>query len=169
MSSFPVLSFVSQLLRVLGWIVVVLGLIAAIVGFANPGFMVNRFAGMVPGLGAAISGLVIVAVGESIGVLFAIEANTRATAEKAKELAVAVKLKRTSALPQIMTGLNQTIMLSLSMVVIAAMIGAGGLGGEVWRAIQRLEPGKGFESGIAIVVLAMILDRITHRIGERKY
>lgn len=96
MNNFPVLSFVSQLLRVLGWIVVVIGLIAAIVGFANPGFMGNRFAGMVPGLGAAVSGLVVVAVGESIGVLFAIEANTRAAAEKAKELAVSVKLNRTS-------------------------------------------------------------------------
>jgi glycine betaine/proline transport system permease protein len=70
------------------------------------------------------------------------------------------------AVPTIMAGVNQTIMLSLSMVVIAAMIGAGGLGGEVWRAIQRLEPGKGFEAGIAIVILAMILDRITQRIGR---
>jgi glycine betaine/proline transport system permease protein len=65
-----------------------------------------------------------------------------------------------------MAGINQTIMLSLSMVVIAAMIGAGGLGGVVWQAIQRLEPGKGFEAGIAIVILAMILDRVTQRIGR---
>jgi glycine betaine/proline transport system permease protein len=76
------------------------------------------------------------------------------------------KVQLPMAVPTIMAGVNQTIMLSLSMVVIAAMIGAGGLGGEVWRAIQRLEPGKGFEAGIAIVILAMILDRITQRIGR---
>jgi glycine betaine/proline transport system permease protein len=58
-------------------------------------------------------------------------------------------------------------MLALSMVVIAAMIGAGGLGGEVWRAIQRLESGNGFTAGLAIVILAMILDRITQRVGQR--
>jgi glycine betaine/proline transport system permease protein len=58
-------------------------------------------------------------------------------------------------------------MLSLSMVVIAAMIGAKGLGGEVWKAIQRLEPGKGFESGIAIVIIAMILDRVMQRFGKK--
>lgn len=76
------------------------------------------------------------------------------------------KVQLPMAVPTIMAGVNQTIMLSLSMVVIAAMIGAGGLGGEVWRAIQRLEPGKGFEAGIAIVILAMVLDRITQRIGR---
>jgi glycine betaine/proline transport system permease protein len=78
-----------------------------------------------------------------------------------------LKVQLPMAIPTIMAGVNQTIMLALSMVVIAAMIGAGGLGGEVWKAIQRLEPGKGFESGIAIVILAMILDRITQRIGRR--
>jgi glycine betaine/proline transport system permease protein len=77
------------------------------------------------------------------------------------------KLQLPLAIPTIMAGINQTIMLALSMVVIAAMIGAGGLGSEVWKAIQRLEPGKGFEAGIAIVILAMILDRITQKIGKR--
>ena len=77
------------------------------------------------------------------------------------------KVQLPMAVPTIMAGVNQTIMLALSMVVIAAMIGAGGLGGEVWRAIQRLEPGKGFTAGLAIVILAMILDRITQRIGNR--
>ncbi|MGY3040404.1 glycine betaine/proline transport system permease protein [Rhodanobacter sp. TND4EL1] len=76
------------------------------------------------------------------------------------------KVQLPMAVPTIMAGINQTIMLSLSMVVIAAMIGAGGLGGKVWQAIQRLEPGKGFEAGIAIVILAMILDRVTQRIGR---
>ena len=77
------------------------------------------------------------------------------------------KVQLPLAAPTIMSGNNQTIMLSLSMVVIAAMIGAGGLGGEVWRAIQRLEAGQGFEAGIAIVILAIILDRITHNMSRR--
>ena len=77
------------------------------------------------------------------------------------------KVQLPLAVPTIMAGINQTIMLALSMVVIAAMIGAGGLGGEVWKAIQRLQPGKGFEAGIAVVILAMILDRITQRIARQ--
>ena len=75
------------------------------------------------------------------------------------------KLQLPMATPTIMAGINQTIMLALSMVVIAAMIGAKGLGGEVWKAIQRLEPGKGFEAGIAIVIVAIILDRIMQKVG----
>ena len=78
-----------------------------------------------------------------------------------------LKVQLPVAIPTIMAGINQTIMLALSMVVIAAMIGAGGLGGEVWKAIQRLQAGDGFESGIAIVILAMILDRITQKLGTR--
>jgi glycine betaine/proline transport system permease protein len=78
------------------------------------------------------------------------------------------KLQLPLALPTIMAGINQTIMLALSMVVIASMIGAGGLGGEVWKAIQRLQPGKGFEAGIGIVILAMILDRLTNKLGRSK-
>lgn len=77
------------------------------------------------------------------------------------------KIQLPLAVPTILAGVNQTIMLALSMVVIAAMIGAGGLGGEVWRAIQRLEAGKGFEAGIAIVILAVILDRVTQHVARR--
>jgi glycine betaine/proline transport system permease protein len=66
----------------------------------------------------------------------------------------------------IMGGVNQTIMLALSMVVIASMIGAGGLGGEVWRAIQRLQPGAGFEAGIGIVIVAIILDRVLQKLAR---
>ncbi|TSJ63206.1 proline/glycine betaine ABC transporter permease [Starkeya sp. 3C] len=76
------------------------------------------------------------------------------------------KVQLPLAIPTIMAGINQTIMLALSMVVIAAMIGAGGLGGEVWKAIQRLEAGQGFQAGIAIVVLAVILDRITQYVAR---
>ena len=67
----------------------------------------------------------------------------------------------------IMAGVNQTIMLSLSMVVIASMIGADGLGVEVFRAVTRNEAGQGFASGLAIVILAMILDRITQALNVK--
>lgn len=97
MNGFPVLSFVSQLLKVLGWIVVVVGLIGAISGLAmGQSFFGGRLASALPGLSAAVTGLVVVAVGESIGVLFAIEANTRAAAERTKELAAAIRQSRTS-------------------------------------------------------------------------
>ena len=72
------------------------------------------------------------------------------------------------SLPTVMAGINQTIMLALSMVVIAAMIGADGLGSEVWRAIQRLRPGDGFEAGIAVVILAMLLDRLTQSLRKTR-
>jgi glycine betaine/proline transport system permease protein len=65
-----------------------------------------------------------------------------------------------------MTGVNQTIMLALSMVVIASMIGAGGLGDTVLRGIQRLDVGLGFEGGLGVVILAIILDRITQSFGK---
>jgi glycine betaine/proline transport system permease protein len=65
------------------------------------------------------------------------------------------------ALPNIMQGINQTTMMALAMVVIASMIGARGLGQEVLLGIQRLDFGRGAEAGLAIVVLAIIFDRIT--------
>lgn len=78
------------------------------------------------------------------------------------------KLQLPLATPTIMAGVNQTVMLALSMVVIAAMIGAKGLGGEVWKAIQRLETGQGFEAGIGIVIVAIVLDRVLQRVGSGK-
>lgn len=69
------------------------------------------------------------------------------------------KVELPYALPQIMTGLNQTIMLSLSMVVIAALVGADGLGVPVVRALNQVNTGLGFESGFIIVVVAIVLDR----------
>lgn len=77
------------------------------------------------------------------------------------------KVQLPLALSTIMAGVNQTIMLSLSMVVISAMIGAGGLGREVWNGIQRLWMGSAFEAGIAVVILAMILDRVTQSIAKK--
>jgi ABC-type proline/glycine betaine transport system permease subunit len=71
------------------------------------------------------------------------------------------------AMPSIMAGINQLIMLSLSMVVIAGMVGAGGLGNEVLEGIQRVDIAQGFEGGLAVVVLAIFLDRITVALGDR--
>lgn len=65
------------------------------------------------------------------------------------------------AMPTLMAGINQTIMLSLSMVVIASLVGAPGLGSIVYRAITQVKIGLGFEGGLAIVIIAMVLDRIT--------
>jgi len=70
------------------------------------------------------------------------------------------KVELPYAMPQIMTGLNQTIMLSLSMVVIAGLVGADGLGVPVVRALNQVNPALGFESGFIIVVVAIMLDRM---------
>ncbi|AZB42659.1 proline/glycine betaine ABC transporter permease [Bacillus sp. FJAT-42376] len=80
------------------------------------------------------------------------------------------KVQLPLAMGTIMAGINQSIMLALSMVVIASLVGAPGLGVEVYRAVQRIEVGLGFESGLAIVILAIILDRITQNLkpGKRK-
>lgn len=72
------------------------------------------------------------------------------------------------ARPTIMAGVNQVIMLSLSMVVIAGMVGAGGLGGEVVASLSRIDAGLGFEAGIAVVILAIFLDRVTASLGTRQ-
>ncbi|MFP4076751.1 MAG: ABC transporter permease [Halochromatium sp.] len=75
------------------------------------------------------------------------------------------KVQLPLAMPSIMAGINQTIMLALSMVVIASMIGAGGLGNTVLTGIQRLDVGLGFEGGLGVVLLAILLDRITQSFG----
>ena len=72
------------------------------------------------------------------------------------------------AIPSIMLGINQTTMMALAMVVIASMIGARGLGLEVLLAINRIEVGRGFEAGLCIVLLAIIIDRITHAMAARQ-
>ncbi len=71
------------------------------------------------------------------------------------------------ALPTIMAGVNQVIMLALSMVVIAGMVGADGLGSDVVAALQRVNVALGFEAGLSVVVLAMFLDRVTAALGTR--
>ncbi|MCM3176349.1 ABC transporter permease subunit [Cytobacillus horneckiae] len=79
------------------------------------------------------------------------------------------KIQIPLAMPTIMAGINQCIMLSLSMVVIASMVGAPGLGAEVYRAVTQIEIGKGFEAGIVIVILAIFLDRITQKLSIIKW
>jgi glycine betaine/proline transport system permease protein len=78
------------------------------------------------------------------------------------------KVELPLALPTILAGVNQTIMMALSMVVISAMIAAGGLGEVVLKGITQLKIGLGFEGGIAVVILAIILDRITQSFGTTK-
>ncbi|MGO0062302.1 ABC transporter permease [Brevibacillus fluminis] len=73
-----------------------------------------------------------------------------------------IKVQFPLAKPTIMAGVNQSIMLALSMVVISSMIGAKGLGADVYRAVTQIKIGTGFEAGIAIVIVAILLDRFTH-------
>ena len=70
------------------------------------------------------------------------------------------------ALPSIMAGVNQVIMLSLSMVVIASMVGAPGLGRDIIQSLNRIDVGLGFEAGLSVVVLAILLDRLTATLGS---
>jgi len=79
-----------------------------------------------------------------------------------------IKVQLPLATPTIMAGINQSIMLSLSMVVIASLVGAPGLGADVYRAVTQIKVGIGFEAGLAIVILAIMLDRISQNIGKTK-
>jgi glycine betaine/proline transport system permease protein len=86
----------------------------------------------------------------------------------ANEKQILYKIQLPLAMPTILAGINQVILLALSMVVIASMVGARGLGSVVYQGIQQNDIAKGFESGLGIVVLAIILDRITQSIANRK-
>ncbi|WP_306886283.1 choline ABC transporter permease subunit [Amorphus orientalis] len=79
-----------------------------------------------------------------------------------------IKVELPYAMPQIMAGLNQAIMLSLSMVVVAALVGANGLGVPVVRALNQVNTALGFESGFIIVVVAIMLDRVLRVGGKRR-
>ena len=79
---------------------------------------------------------------------------------------ILIKIQIPQAWPSIMAGLNQTIMMALSMVVIAALIGSGGLGMPVFQGLNNLDIGLATTGGLAIVLLAMVLDRITQGIGK---
>ncbi|MDL4842758.1 ABC transporter permease [Aquibacillus rhizosphaerae] len=78
------------------------------------------------------------------------------------------KVELPMAKSTIMAGINQTVMLSLSMVVIASMIGAPGLGRDVLSSLQRAEAGTGFVAGISIVILAIIIDRFTQNLNTKR-
>jgi len=78
------------------------------------------------------------------------------------------KVQLPIAIPTIMAGINQTIMLSLSMVVIASMIGAQGVGADVYKAVTQAKTGVGTEAGLAVVVLAIMLDRMTQKLAKKK-
>jgi len=79
-----------------------------------------------------------------------------------------VKIQLPLALPSIMAGVNQTVMMALSMVVVAAMIGAGGLGYKILYSIQRVDLAVGIEAGLGILFIAMVLDRILQGITKRE-
>ena len=83
-------------------------------------------------------------------------------------LQLLIWIKLPQALPSIMAGVNQAIMMSLSMVVLASMIGAPGLGEDVLQSIQTLNIGQGLQAGTAIVIVAIIIDRITQAFGQGK-
>jgi glycine betaine/proline transport system permease protein len=95
------------------------------------------------------------------------EAAEAAKAFGAKRKQVLWDVQMPLAKPSIMVGINQTTMMALAMVVIGSMIGAKGLGMEVLLSINRIEVGRGFEAGISIVFLAIIIDRLTHSIAKR--
>jgi glycine betaine/proline transport system permease protein len=125
--------------------------------------------GMVPGLIATVifvlpAPIRLTHLGVSNTPLALTEALTAFGATKRQVL---YKAELPYALPQIMAGLNQTIMLSLSMVVIAALVGADGLGVPVVRALNSVNTALGFESGFVIVVVAIVLDRMLRK-GDAK-
>ena len=78
------------------------------------------------------------------------------------------KVQIPMAMPTIMAGINQTTMMALAMVTIASMVAAGGLGDNVLRALQKNQPGNGAIAGIAIVFLAIIIDRLTQSVARKR-
>jgi glycine betaine/proline transport system permease protein len=96
------------------------------------------------------------------------EAVEAAQAFGSTSLQMLLKVQLPLALPAILTGINQTIMLVLSMVIIAGLVGGGGLGLEAVTGLARVETGRGVEAGLAIVIIAIILDRITQAWAQRR-
>ncbi|WP_127902438.1 ABC transporter permease [Solirhodobacter olei] len=81
---------------------------------------------------------------------------------------ILLKIELPAARPTLLVGLNQCILLSLAMVVLAGLVGSGGLGGEVTRGLSRMEMGLGLRAGLAIVAVAVLLDRLTRGTLQRK-
>ncbi|AZZ41491.1 glycine/betaine ABC transporter permease [Acidipropionibacterium jensenii] len=90
-----------------------------------------------------------------------------AAAFGASPLHILTRVQIPLAMPTIMAGVNQVIMLALSMVVLSGMVGAGGLGGDVVAALSQVDIGLGMEAGVAVVVVAVFLDRITGGLANR--
>ena len=91
-----------------------------------------------------------------------------ATSFGATSTQLLLRVKIPLAIPTIMAGINQTTLMALAMVVIASLVGAGGLGEDVNRALGRIEPGNAFLAGLGIVFLAIIIDRITQAFAKRQ-
>lgn len=88
----------------------------------------------------------------------------------ARPMQLLLKIEIPYALPAIMEGVTQALMLSLSMVVVAALVGAGGLGSPVVRALNTVDIRQGFEAGLVIVILAILLDRtFKHKQPQRTF
>lgn len=88
----------------------------------------------------------------------------------AKPMTILFKIELPAAMPTLVVGLNQCILMSLAMVVLAGLVGAGGLGAEVTRGLTRMEMGLGLRSGLSIVAIALLLDRLSRAAlqGQRK-
>lgn len=86
----------------------------------------------------------------------------------ASRSAILFKIEIPAATPTILVGLNQCILMSLAMVVLAGLVGAGGLGAEVTRGLTRMEMGVGLRAGISIVAVALLLDRLSRAALQRK-
>jgi len=81
---------------------------------------------------------------------------------------VLMKVQIPMAIPTIMAGINQTIMMALAMVVIAALVGAGGVGEVVWRGLGRQRPGDALIGGVGIVIMAVLIDRLTQALAKSR-
>lgn len=119
--------------------------------------------GMVPGIAATIIFAIPPAVRlTELGIRkLDLELLEAATAFGAKKSLILKDVQLPLAFPSIMAGVNQVIMLALSMVVVAGLVGAGGLGGVVVEGVAQLDTARGFEGGLAVVILAIYLDRVT--------
>jgi glycine betaine/proline transport system permease protein len=119
--------------------------------------------GMVPGIAATIIFAIPPAVRlTELGIRkLDVELLEAATAFGAKKGLILKDVQLPLAFPSIMAGVNQVIMLALSMVVVAGLVGAGGLGGVVVQGVAQLDTARGFEGGLAVVILAIYLDRVT--------
>jgi len=95
------------------------------------------------------------------------EAVETAQSHGSTSLQTLVQVQLPLAKPSVMMGINQTTMMALAMVIITALVGASGLGRDVWNALRRIDSGSGFEAGLAIVLLAIILDRLSYAAAQQ--